>query len=42
METLLSAYVLIWPALVLSVLVVIATGFSRDLRRARQSQRDLI
>ncbi|GAA3283808.1 hypothetical protein GCM10027060_22500 [Nesterenkonia halophila] len=42
MDLLLSVYVLMWPALVLGVLVVIAGGFARDARRARDEGRPMI
>lgn len=42
MSTLLTVYVLLWPALVLIIMVVIALAFSRDVRQARREGRPLI
>lgn len=40
--TLLSLYVLVWPALVAVVLVVISRGFIKEWLDARRSGRDLV
>jgi len=40
--TLLTLYVLVWPAVVAVVLFVIAGGFFREWRAARKEGRDLI
>ncbi|GAA4417090.1 hypothetical protein GCM10023169_12830 [Georgenia halophila] len=42
METILSAYVLVWPATVLVIMGVIFRGFVKDVREARKQGHDLI
>ncbi|WP_211489642.1 putative transporter small subunit [Georgenia thermotolerans] len=42
METMLSAYVLMWPAAVFVIMTVIARGFAKDVREAREEGRDVI
>lgn len=42
MESALSAYVLMWPAVVLVVMGAIARGFAKDVRDARRENRDII
>jgi hypothetical protein len=42
MTALLTAYVLVWPVLVLVVLVAIARGFAKDVREARLEGRSVI
>jgi hypothetical protein len=42
MTALLTAYVLVWPVLVLVVLVAIARGFAKDVREARREGRSVI
>ncbi|GAB2980409.1 MAG TPA: putative transporter small subunit [Actinotalea caeni] len=39
---LLTAYVLVWPAIVAGVLLVIVRAFVRELRRARAEGRRII
>ncbi|MBV0933669.1 putative transporter small subunit [Marinobacterium weihaiense] len=41
-ELVYAAYILIWPALTLGVLAVICSAVVRDVRKARQSDDDLI
>lgn len=42
MTWLLTAYVLMWPAIVLGTLIAITRGFFRDLKEARQQGKPLI
>ena len=42
MTALLTAYVLMWPVLVLGILITIARGFARDAREARKEGRPII
>lgn len=42
MTALLTAYVLMWPVLVLGVLVAIVRGFAKDARDARREGRPII
>jgi len=42
MTVLLTAYVLMWPVLVLGILVTIARGFAKDAREAREEGRPII
>ncbi|PFG40586.1 hypothetical protein ATJ97_3116 [Georgenia soli] len=42
MAAALSAYVLMWPALVLVVMAAIARGFAKDVRDARREGRDIV
>lgn len=42
MESMLTAYVLMWPAAVLVIMAVIARGFAKDVREAREEGRDVI
>ena len=42
MTVLLTAYVLMWPVLVLGVLIAIARGFAKDVREARKEGRSVI
>ena len=42
MTVLLTAYVLMWPVLVLGVLIAIARGFTKDVREARRKGRPVI
>ena len=42
MTALLTAYVLMWPVLVLGILITIARGFAKDAREARKEGRMII
>ncbi|MEE1650170.1 putative transporter small subunit [Brachybacterium sp. J144] len=42
MTVLLTAYVLMWPVLVLGVLIAIARGFAKDAAEARREGRPII
>lgn len=42
MTVLLTAYVLMWPVLVLGVLIAIARGFAKDVAEARKEGRPVI
>ncbi|MBM7502267.1 hypothetical protein JOD52_003107 [Brachybacterium muris] len=42
MTALLTAYVLMWPVIVLGILVTIARGFIRDMREAKKEGRPII
>ena len=42
MTALLTAYVLIWPVLVLGILITIARGFLKDAAEARREGRPII
>ena len=42
MTVLLTAYVLMWPVLVLGVLIAIARGSAKDVREARKEGRSVI
>jgi len=42
MTALLTAYVLMWPVLVLGILITIARGFAKDAREARKEGRPII
>ena len=42
MTALLTAYVLMWPVIVLGILVTIARGFLRDVREAKKDGRPII
>jgi hypothetical protein len=43
METvLLTAYVLMWPIIVIGVLAVVIRGFVKDAKEAKREGRDLI
>ncbi|MEO2098844.1 putative transporter small subunit [Brachybacterium paraconglomeratum] len=42
MTALLTAYVLMWPVLVLGILVTIVRGFAKDVREARKEGRPII
>lgn len=42
MTALLTAYVLMWPVIVLGILVTIARGFLRDMREAKKEGRSII
>ena len=42
MTVLLTLYVLIWPVIVIGVLAVIVTAFTRELRQARKEGRRII
>lgn len=42
MTALLTAYVLMWPVLVLGILITIARGFAKDAREAREEGRPII
>jgi hypothetical protein len=42
MTALLTAYVLVWPVLVLGILITIARGFAKDAREARKEGRPII
>ncbi|GAA1488769.1 putative transporter small subunit [Brachybacterium sacelli] len=42
MTALLTAYVLMWPVLVLGILITIAGGFAKDVKEARQEGRTVI
>lgn len=42
MTALLTAYVLMWPVIVLGILVTIARGFLRDVRGAKKEGRPII
>lgn len=42
MTALLTAYVLIWPVIVLGTLIVIARGFAKDAKEAREEGRMII
>lgn len=42
MTALLTAYVLMWPVLVLGVLIAIARGFAKDVKEARAEGRPVI
>lgn len=41
-ELVYAAYILVWPAITLGVLAVICGAVARDVRRARNSDDDLI
>ncbi len=41
-ELVYAAYILVWPAITLGVLAVICGAVVRDVRRARNSDDDLI
>lgn len=41
-EFTLSAYILVWPALTLWVLVVLCRAVLKDLRQAQKEQRKLV
>lgn len=41
-ELVYGAYILLWPALTLGVLVVICRAVIRDARKARESDEDLL
>ncbi|MGP9537331.1 putative transporter small subunit [Brachybacterium sp. AOP43-C2-M15] len=42
MTALLTAYVLMWPVLVLAILITIARGFAKDVKEARAEGRSVI
>lgn len=42
MTALLTAYVLMWPVIVLGILVTIARGFLKDAKAAREEGRMII
>lgn len=42
MTALLTAYVLMWPVLVLGILITIVRGFTKDAREARKEGRPII
>lgn len=42
MTALLTAYVLMWPILVLGILIVIARGFFKEMAEARREGRPMI
>lgn len=42
MTALLTAYVLMWPVIVLGILVTVARGFIRDMREAKKEGRPII
>lgn len=42
MTALLTAYVLVWPVIVLGILVTIARGFAKDAKEARDEGRPII
>lgn len=43
LETILyGAYILVWPALTLAVLVYICRAVWRDIRQAKKEQRDIV
>ena len=42
MTVLLTAYVLMWPVLVLGVLIAIARGFAKDAAELRREGRPII
>lgn len=42
MTALLTAYVLVWPVLVLGVLITIVRGFAKDVKEARAEGRPVI
>lgn len=42
MTALLTAYVLVWPVLVLGVLITIVRGFAKDVKEARAEGRQVI
>lgn len=42
MTALLTAYVLMWPVLVLGILITIARGFIKDVKEARREGRPVI
>ncbi|MFB2572732.1 putative transporter small subunit [Micrococcus sp. IITD107] len=42
MTALLTAYVLMWPVLVLGVLIAIAWGFYKDAAEAKREDRQII
>ncbi|MBU3824552.1 MAG: putative transporter small subunit [Candidatus Oceanisphaera merdipullorum] len=41
-EFTLGAYILVWPVLTLWVLVALCRGVLKDLRQAKQENRDLV
>ena len=41
-ELTLSAYILVWPALTLWVLVVLCRAVLKDVRQAKKEQRELV
>ena len=42
MAALLTAYVLMWPVLVLGILITIGRGFVKDVKKAREEGRPVI
>lgn len=42
MTALLTAYVLMWPVLVLGILVTVAGGFAKDIKQAHKEGRSVI
>ena len=42
MTALLTAYVLMWPLLVLGILITIVRGFAKDAREARKEGHPII
>jgi hypothetical protein len=42
MTALLTAYVLMWPVIVLGILVTIVRGFAKDAKEARDEGRPII
>ncbi|MFC0675884.1 putative transporter small subunit [Brachybacterium hainanense] len=42
MTALLTAYILVWPVLVLGVLIVIVRGFAGEVKEARKEGRPII
>lgn len=40
--TLLSIYILVWPALAMGVLVLLCVALARDIRAARKKGKDLV
>ena len=42
MTALLTAYVLMWPVIVLGVLIAITRGFFKDAKKAREEGRMII
>lgn len=41
-DILMTAYVLIWPALVLMMMAIMGVGLYRDMRAAKRSGDDLV
>lgn len=41
-EFTLSAYILVWPALTLWILVVLCRAVLKDVRQAKKEQRELV